>query len=85
MNNASSAKDDNGNDFPDWEEKKLGGICEYFDGTHQTPKYVEKGIPFYSVEHVTANQFSKTKYISIEVFEKETGKSIKNQISYWIN
>lgn len=64
-------KQDNGKDFPDWEEKKLGEITEYYDGTHQTPKYVKSGIPFYSVEHVTANQFSKTKYISEEIFEKE--------------
>ncbi|QXP65401.1 restriction endonuclease subunit S [Polaribacter sp. AHE13PA] len=64
-------KDDEGNDFPEWEEKKLGEITKYYDGTHQTPNYVSEGIPFYSVEHVTANQFEKTKYISREVFEKE--------------
>jgi type I restriction enzyme, S subunit len=64
-------KDENGKDYPDWDEKKLGEIAKYYDGTHQTPNYVESGIPFYSVEHVTANQFSKSKYISEEVFEKE--------------
>ena len=64
-------KDAKGNDYPDWEEKKLGDFLKYYDGTHQTPKYVEKGVPFYSVEHITANQFVKTKYISEEVFYKE--------------
>ncbi|WP_051929414.1 restriction endonuclease subunit S [Flavobacterium sp. 83] len=64
-------KDENGKDYADWEEKKLGEIAKYYDGTHQTPNYVETGIPFYSVEHVTANQFTKSKYISEEVFEKE--------------
>ncbi|MFI8379998.1 restriction endonuclease subunit S [Leeuwenhoekiella sp. NPDC079379] len=64
-------KDDNGNDFPEWEEKRLSKITKYYDGTHQTPNYVSEGIPFYSVEHVTANQFEKTKYISEEVFDKE--------------
>tara|TARA_B100000795_G_scaffold264873_1_gene245938 strand:- start:8 stop:1210 length:1203 start_codon:yes stop_codon:yes gene_type:complete len=64
-------KDDNGNNYPDWEEKKLGEVLKYYDGTHQTPKYVEKGVPFYSVEHLTANQFTKTKFISEAVFEKE--------------
>lgn len=64
-------KDDNGNTYPDWEEKRLGEFLKYYDGTHQTPKYVEQGVPFYSVEHVTANQFVKTKFISEEVFEKE--------------
>lgn len=62
---------DDGSAFPDWEEKKLGEVTKYYDGTHQTPKYVKQGVPFYSVEHVTANQFSKTKYITHEVFEKE--------------
>lgn len=64
-------KDENGNDFEEWEEKKLNKLVQIFDGTHQTPNYVESGIPFFSVEHVTANQFSKTKFISREVFEKE--------------
>ena len=64
-------KDENGKEYPDWEEKKLKDIAKYYDGTHQTPKYLEEGIPFYSVEHVTANQFSKTKFIGNDVFEKE--------------
>ena len=64
-------KDDNGNDFPEWKEKKLDEVVDYFDGTHQTPKYVEEGIPFFSVEHVTANEFTETRFISKEVYEKE--------------
>jgi type I restriction enzyme S subunit len=67
-------KDENGKAFPKWEEKRLGEISKIYDGTHQTPIYVKEGIPFYSVEHVTANQFSQTKYISEEVFEKENLK-----------
>jgi len=34
------------------------------DGTHQTPKYVPCGIPFFSVEHVTSGDFKNTKFIS---------------------
>jgi type I restriction enzyme S subunit len=64
-------KYENGKDYPDWEEKRLSKFLKYYDGTHQTPKYVEKGVPFYSVEHITRNQFSKTKFITEEVFEKE--------------
>ncbi len=64
-------KDENGKDFPEWEEKKLGEVANIFDGTHQTPKYVDSGVPFYSVEHISANQFSNTKFISEEVFKKE--------------
>lgn len=55
----------------DWNIKMLNEITEIYDGTHQTPKYVEHGIPFYSVEQLTANNFTKTKFISKEVFEKE--------------
>jgi type I restriction enzyme S subunit len=49
----------------EWEEKELGEICKYItDGTHHTPKYVKNGIPFYSVENVTDDNFTNTKYIS---------------------
>ncbi len=47
-----------------WVEKKLGEISSINDGTHQTPHYVDNGVPFYSVENVTANDFVNTKYIS---------------------
>ena len=67
-------KDKSGKQFPVWEEKKLGAISKIYDGTHQTPTYVSEGIPFYSVEHITANQFTKTKYITQEVFDKENEK-----------
>ena len=49
-----------------WVEKKLGEIAEIKDGTHQTPHYVNDGMPFYSVESVTNNDFKKVKTISIE-------------------
>jgi type I restriction enzyme S subunit len=39
-------KDDNGNAFADWDEKKLGEVCDVRDGTHDSPKYVDKGFPF---------------------------------------
>ncbi|MBM09757.1 MAG: hypothetical protein CMF35_15770 [Leeuwenhoekiella sp.] len=54
-----------------WGFVELKDIAKIYDGTHQTPKYCETGIPFYSVEHVVADNFSKTKFISEEVFEKE--------------
>jgi len=55
----------------EWKEEQLDNLVKTYDGTHQTPRYVDSGIPFYSVEHVTANQFSKTKFISEEVYSKE--------------
>ena len=47
-----------------WNIKRLGDLATIRDGTHQTPKYVASGIPFFSVEHVTSGDFKNTKYIS---------------------
>lgn len=55
----------------EWKLIELGSVSAIYDGTHATPKYVDKGIPFYSVEHISKNNFEKTKFISQEVFEKE--------------
>ncbi|MGY0646205.1 MAG: restriction endonuclease subunit S, partial [Paraglaciecola chathamensis] len=64
--------DDSGEPYTDeWEEIEVGNLTKIFDGTHSTPKYVEEGIPFYSVEHLTRDDFSVTKFISEDVFEKE--------------
>ena len=53
------------------EFRRLSEVAEIYDGTHMTPDYKEEGVPFYSVEHVTKNDFSDTKFISREVFEQE--------------
>lgn len=55
----------------EWKVKKLNEITKVYDGTHQTPNYVEEGIPFYSVEHVTSNNFNTKKFITKDVFDKE--------------
>ncbi len=34
-------KDDEGRDYPEWEEKKLSEVSDVRDGTHDSPKYVE--------------------------------------------
>lgn len=57
-----------------WVEKTIGDCFEVYDGTHQTPYYVENGIPFYSVENVTANDFKHIKYISEEEHKLLTAK-----------
>ena len=57
-----------------WKAWELKNVSRIYDGTHQTPNYVKEGIPFYSVEHLTANNFSKTKFISKDVFDKENKK-----------
>ncbi len=53
----------------EWQDVTLGECCEIYDGTHQTPNYTEYGMPFYSVENVTADDFANTKYISFEEHE----------------
>ena len=70
-----------------WRIKDLGEIAEIRDGTHQTPYYVESGVPFYSVENVTNNDFRNTKYISEEEhkvltknFEIEKGDILMTRI-----
>jgi len=49
---------------PDWEMVELGSVCEKItDGTHSTPNYTEKGIPFFRVTDLTGSNDSK-KFIS---------------------
>ena len=58
----------------EWYETTIGEHCCVFDGTHQTPKYTLTGIPFYSVENVTANDFVNTKFITTEEHEQLSSK-----------
>ena len=51
------------------EKVKLSTICEIYDGTHQTPKYTDSGIPFVSVENID-DLYGTTKYISEEAYSK---------------
>ena len=67
-------KNENGNNYPEWEERKLGEISKIYDGTHQTPNYVEKGIPFFSVENITNNNFFNTKYVTEEAYIENNKK-----------
>ncbi|MEJ5962236.1 restriction endonuclease subunit S [Pedobacter immunditicola] len=49
----------------EWQQKTLNEITSsIFDGTHQTPKYTENGIPFFSVENLISG--NKNKFISEE-------------------
>ena len=67
-------KDEHGKPLHNWLNKRLKDVAKIFDGTHQTPIYVENGIPFYSVENVTGNNFKDTKFISEDVFQKENNR-----------
>jgi type I restriction enzyme S subunit len=58
----------------EWEEKVLSKITDaIFDGTHQTPTYVEHGIPFFSVENIVSG--NKNKFISKKDYELATSKN----------
>lgn len=50
----------------DWEIKKLGEVCaKITDGTHQTPKYFDRGFVFLSSKNVTSGKidWENVKYI----------------------
>ncbi|HIF9381319.1 TPA: restriction endonuclease subunit S [Photobacterium damselae] len=60
-------KADDGSEFPDWEEKKLGDVATFIDSLHETPKYyVEEGYPMVRVADV------KDKGLDINVCLKVT-------------
>jgi type I restriction enzyme S subunit len=66
--------------LPDgWKSVKLDEIAKYYDGTHQTPEYIESGIPFISVENIYNLKGSK-KYISTADFDKYNIKPQKNDL-----
>ena len=65
---------ESGKNFPSWSTEKLNALAKIYDGTHMTPEYKISGVPFFSVEHLTSNNFKDTKFISEEVFEKENIK-----------
>ncbi|MFA4814629.1 MAG: restriction endonuclease subunit S [Candidatus Gracilibacteria bacterium] len=54
----------------EWEEKEMREISMIYDGTHQTPKYVNEGIKFVSVENI-GNIEQVDKFITREAFEKD--------------
>lgn len=57
-------------DIPDsWEWVRLGNVTfKINDGTHNTPNYTEKGVPFLSVKDMSSGKlsFENTKFISKE-------------------
>lgn len=59
---------------PEWEQRILCDVTDsVFDGTHQTPRYVESGVPFYSVENLISGNANK--FISREDYIAATRKN----------
>lgn len=55
-----------------WEWCRFRSICKQLtDGTHNTPHYVDEGVPFISVKDMSSGRisFSNTRYISFEEHE----------------
>lgn len=61
------------------ELKKLEDFAEIYDGTHQTPKYVNTGVPFISVQDIK-NIYGTNKYITMEEYNKFKVKPRKNDV-----
>ena len=57
-----------------WRQRQLAEITTaIFDGTHQTPTYTDKGVPFYSVENLVSGNANK--FISRPDYEVATKKN----------
>ena len=61
------------------EFKNFEEICECYDGTHQTPKYTNSGVPFVSVQDIK-NIYGTNKFISVEDFKKYKIKPQRNDL-----
>ena len=72
------------NDEGKWEMVKLGEVVDVRDGTHDTPKYVQSGIPFVTQKNITefGISFSNVQYITEEEHLKfyERSNVAKNDI-----
>lgn len=62
-----------------WKKVKLEDVADIFDGTHQTPDYVDEGVPFVSVENIE-DIWSTDKFITKEAFDAYPEKPQKNDI-----
>lgn len=52
----------------DWEQCKLGDVCDVYDGIHHTPDYQDNGIMFLSVENIST--LTSDKFVSRDFFEQ---------------
>lgn len=58
-----------------WERKKLGEVCNKItDGTHQSPPFTSKGIPFIFVRNIVSGtiDFNITNFVSEETYTELT-------------
>ena len=73
----------------DWEEKKLGEVCEsIFDGDHMPPPKAKSGIPFLVISNVNTGflSFDNTRYVPNDYYDSlsETRKPKTGDVLYTI-
>lgn len=81
--------DNEGLTIEDWEEKKLGEVCEsIFDGDHMPPPKAESGIPFLVISNVNTGflSFDNTRYVPNDYYDSlsETRKPKTGDVLYTI-
>lgn len=70
-------KDDDGNDFPDWEEKKLGSVCDCFSGgtpTSSNRDFYGGSIPFIRSAEIASN--STALFLTEEGLKESSAKLV---------
>ncbi len=69
-------KDENGEDYPEWEETKLQQIIEVKDGTHESPKPTDNGYLLVTSKNLKNNKLDLSESYSIS---KEDYESINKR------
>lgn len=73
-------KNDKGEDYPNWESKRLGEIGELQIGRRPKGGSTTEGVPSLGGEHIGSNHFITTKnikYVPIDYFNKMTNGILK--------
>lgn len=71
-------KDENGQEFPNWEEKKLGEICSFFSGgtpTSSNKNYYIGNIPFIGSGNISSSKVSQ--YINELALKNSSAKLVE--------
>ena len=81
-------KDDDGNDYPDWEVKKLGEICDIKGGKRIPKGYnlqeKDNGLPYITVSDMNNGNvsFDKIKFVPLEIYRKIKNYTISTNDLY---
>ncbi len=70
-------RDDNGSDYSEWVERKLGDISDVRDGTHDSPKYYDDGFPLITSKNLLKN--GSIDFNNVNLILEEDYKSINRR------